>query len=108
MIDHRPLFDWLVDGAPGAASPPEVIAHLGPALVAAGLPLARVEAFVRTLHPHIVGRSFVWQPGQAVEVHDISYATLASPAFLESPVAAVFGDGQKIRRKLDPLDEPPA
>jgi adenylate cyclase len=94
------LFDWLVDGAPGAPSPPAVVGRLGPELVTAGVPLSRVEAFVRTLHPHIVGRSFVWEPGRPVEVLENSYADLQSSGFLSSPAAAVFRTGEAVRRRL--------
>ena len=68
MKNVATLFDWLVDGAPGAKTPMEVLAHLNPGLVAAGVAVARCEAFVRTLHPHIAGRSFLWRPGAAVDV----------------------------------------
>ena len=36
-------------------------------LVRAGLPLWRVGVFVRTLHPDIFGRNFIWRPGAEVE-----------------------------------------
>ncbi len=62
--DVQRCFDWLLDGAPGAATPMETVARMCPALVAAGIPLDRVEAFVRTLHPHIAGRSFLWTRGR--------------------------------------------
>ncbi|MBI1944229.1 MAG: adenylate/guanylate cyclase domain-containing protein [Deltaproteobacteria bacterium] len=94
-------FDWLVDGAPGAPTPADTVARLCPELVAAGIPLHRVEAFVRTLHPHIVGRSFVWTHGSdGVVVRENSYAFLSSPAFLENPVSAVFADGKPARHRL--------
>jgi adenylate cyclase len=100
MADIQTIFDWLVDGAPGAPSPSHMIARLGPDLVLAGVPIDRVESFVRTLHPHIVGRTFVWAPGRVIEVLENSYAYLQSPAFLHSPAAAVFRTGQALRRQL--------
>jgi adenylate cyclase len=62
VVDVQKLVDWLIDGVPGSPSPKEVVARMAPELVAAGIPLARVQAFVRTLHPHLTGRSFAWQP----------------------------------------------
>jgi adenylate cyclase len=105
MTDAAPtdlsrLFDWLVDGAPGAPTPAHVVGRVAPELVAAGIPIDRVEAFVRTLHPHIVGRTFVWTPATAVEVLENSYAYLQSPDFLSSPAAAVFRTGAAVRRRL--------
>jgi adenylate cyclase len=65
------------------------------------VPLGRVEAFVRTLHPHIVGRSFLWTPGAAVQVRENSFAYLQSPDFLASPAAEVFQTGKPVRCRLD-------
>ena len=56
MLDSREVFEWLVDGAPGAAGAPDVVLGLGERLVAAGVPLDRIAAFVRTLHPQVMGR----------------------------------------------------
>lgn len=101
----KAIFDWLVDGAPGAANAKEVVQRLGPDLNNCGIPIDRVEAFVRTLHPHIVGRSFHWHPGEQVEVRENSYAYLQSPAFLQSPVSTVFQTGRFVRLRLG--EEPP-
>ncbi len=100
MTDVRELFEWLVEGAAGAPTPAHVVARVGPDLVEAGVPLDRVEAFVRTLHPHIVGRSFLWTPASGVEVRENSYAYLNSPAFAASPAAEVCRTGQYVHRRL--------
>lgn len=100
MPDVSQIFSWLVDGAPGAPTPVHTVARMGADLVTAGVPIDRIEAFVKTLHPHIVGRSFSWFPGGAVQVRENSYAFLHSPEFLGSPVAAVFRSGQPVRRQL--------
>ena len=100
-MDVRPIIDWLVAGAPGAATSPLVLGRVCADLIAGGVPVDRAEAFVRTLHPHIVGRSFVFLPGRAVEVRENPYALLQSPAFLASAVAQVFASGGFARRRLD-------
>jgi adenylate cyclase len=100
-MNVRPIIDWLVAGAPGASTSPQVLARLGADLVAAGVPLDRAEAFVRTLHPHIAGRSFVFAPGREVEVREHPYAALGSTEFLASPLAEVFVGGGFARRRLD-------
>ena len=96
----RALFDWLVDGAPGAPTPMAVLERVGPDLVAAGVPVDRLTAFVRTLHPSIMGRAFVWEPGRAVDVREASWALLESDTFKQSPVARVFQAGEAVRRRL--------
>lgn len=99
-MDTSGILAWLVNGVPGATTAPEVLAGFSSRLLAVGVPLDRTEAFVRTLHPHIVGRSFVWRPGQPVEVLEKSYAYLQSREFLASPVAEVFQRGEYVRRRL--------
>jgi adenylate cyclase len=95
------LFDWLVDGAPGAPTPMAVLARVGPDLVASGVPLERIVAFVRTLHPSVMGRRFVWLRGVAeVTASEASWETLQSPGFANGPVARVFSSGEVIRTNL--------
>jgi adenylate cyclase len=65
------------------------------------VPLDRLVAFVRTLHPHVVGRSFVWHANQPVEARENTYEFLRSPEFLESPVGEVVRTGEWVRRRLD-------
>lgn len=67
------LSDWLMDGAPSAAGSPRLLAEIGERLIQAGLPLWRVGVFVRTLHPDIYGRNFVWKPGSEVEVGSVDF-----------------------------------
>ncbi len=102
MIDVAPIFDWLVDGAPGAAGSPEVLARLGVDLNARGVRLARIAAFVRTLHPSVIGRGFVWKRGEAnVAVVEPPYAILGTPEYLRSPTNVVCTTSRELRRRLD-------
>lgn len=100
--DVEALVDWLMDGAPGAKGPADVIGMAGPMLIAAGIPVARVAAFVRTLHPHIMGRSFEWHRDIAgVVIREAPYALLREDVYTKSPVGWVFATGQELRRRLD-------
>ena len=58
----KAVIDWLIDGARSAPLAQEVLTAICERLTAAGLPLWRVVVFVRTLHPEVVGRRFVWNP----------------------------------------------
>jgi adenylate cyclase len=100
MSDVERLYDWLVEGAPGATGPNLVVERVAGDLVAAGVPIDRAEAFVRTLHPHVVGRSFLWRPGQPVEITERSYSFLHSDEFRRSPAAEVFRTGEPVRLRL--------
>ncbi|MFO0556279.1 MAG: adenylate/guanylate cyclase domain-containing protein [Polyangiaceae bacterium] len=106
-MNTRPLIDFLISGAPGKPRSPDVLAHVSTELSALGVPVDRTEAFVRTLHPHIAGRSFVWRPNAPVEIHEQSYAYLESAAFRASPVGCVFRTGEWERRHLSARDSFP-
>jgi adenylate cyclase len=103
-LDLQKLTDWLIDGARSAPSPPQMMAEACERLVAAGLPLWRVGIFVRTLHPDIIGRNFVWRPGAEVVVGSANYDMLDSPEFRSSPLAIVFGEGREVRSLIDGPD----
>ena len=67
------LGNWLTAGAPGATSPDGLLNGICRRLVGAGVPLCRVGAFVQTLHPDALGRSFVWRPDADVVIDTISF-----------------------------------
>jgi len=106
----RAVVNWLVDGARSAPQPHQVLAQLSERLVACGIPLWRVAVFVRTLHPNIMGRRFVWRPGAEVEAREAPYELLESSDFLDSTIARVYLTEKPIRRRLAdpdcPLDFP--
>lgn len=99
-VDVRPLFDWLVDGAPGADTPMAVVERMSKDLIAAGVPVDRVAAFVTTLHPTVLGRSFLWSPGQSVRVGNLTQEMQKSQDFQNSPVAQVFRTRAEVRRRI--------
>ena len=57
----RKITDWLIDGARSAPTPVALLTQTCEGLVAAGVPLWRVGAFVQTLHPDLFGRTFIWR-----------------------------------------------
>lgn len=95
------LTDWLIDGARSAVSPSKMMAATCERMIAAGLPLWRVGVFVRTLHPDIYGRNFIWKPGAEVEVGSVDFQILDSPDFHSSPLIHVFQQGQEVRARVD-------
>ncbi len=100
---------WLVAGAPGAATPPEVLENMCERLLVEGIPLYRIAVFVRTLHPNVMGRSFVWRRDRGVEVAEAPHEIVDSVEFRDSPVRAVYQGETAIRRRLtggDPVDYP--
>ena len=99
-ISLHPVVQWLVHGARNSPLSHEVLTELCERLVAAGLSLYRVMVFVRTLHPEIVGRRFVWHPDTGTEVSDGSFELLERRAFIESPMMHVAKTGESLRRRL--------
>ena len=97
------LTDWLIDGGRTATSPRRFMAECCERMVAAGLPLWRVGVFVRTLHPEIYGRNFIWKPGAEVELGTVDYNILESPDFHTSPLKIVFQQGLEVRVRTDDL-----
>ena len=100
------LVQWLVNGAPGASRPEQVITGMFDRICAAGVPLSRSAVFVRTLHPNIIGVSYIWRPGQALEVFRAPRAIADDPDYQNSPLSAAFDEGRSIRRRLIDPDCP--
>ena len=96
--DITSVVEWLVDGARSAPEPHQVLAEGSERLCRCGIPLWRVEVFVRTLHPNSPGRAFVWRPGEAVQVRPADFELFESEEFRNSPVASVYERGVAIRR----------
>jgi adenylate cyclase len=99
-ISLHPVVQWLVHGARNAAMSQEVLTELCQRLTAAGVPLYRVMVFVRTLHPEIVGRRFVWHPDTGTEITDGAFELLERRSFLDSPMVYVSKTGEALRRRL--------
>ena len=78
-----------------------MMAELCERLVAAGLPLWRVGVFVRTLHPEIFGRDFIWRPGAEVEIGTADFDILESPEFSNSPLRDRVQQGREVRYRVD-------
>src|SRR6266700_3540314 len=93
--------DWLIQGARSARTPMALLAETCERLVAAGLPLWRVGAFVKTLHPDAFGRSFIWRPGAEVVVSTANLDLPESPEFTRNPLAIVYNSGHEARYRLD-------
>jgi adenylate cyclase len=97
---QRATAEWLIDGARSAKEADAVLSQLCDRLVEAGLPLARVGVFVRTLHPQLLGRSFIWSPGKGTATNLAPAEFVASAEYLASPIARVYDTRRPLRRCL--------
>jgi adenylate cyclase len=93
--------DWLNSGAHSITAAGPLMAEFCERLAAGGLPLWRVGIFVRTLHPDVLGRNFIWRPGAEVVEGTAAFDIEQSPEFRRSPLAIVFAQGVEVRHRLD-------
>jgi adenylate cyclase len=98
--DIRATAEWLTGGARSAPQPQQVLAQLCERLVACGIPLWRVAVFIRTLHPNVMGRRFLWRPDAEVETSEAPFTLLESAEFRDSTVARVYETSALLRRRL--------
>lgn len=98
------VLNWLIEGARTSGTSADMIAAVCERLVDAGLPLSRFGIFIRTLHPEIFGRNFIWRQGQEVEVGTVDFEILATPEFARSPLRIVFEQGLEVRGRIDHPD----
>ncbi|MBP0110272.1 MULTISPECIES: adenylate/guanylate cyclase domain-containing protein [Bradyrhizobium] len=95
---------WLIDGARSSVEPAAMIADFCERMVAAGLPLWRFGIFIRTLHPEIFGRNFIWRQGEEVEIGSVDFDILDAPEFARSPLRIVFQQGLEVRGRVNDPD----
>jgi adenylate cyclase len=100
MSDIRSVIDWLSDGARSAQLSEDVLTDLCRRMIEAGIPLWRAAVFVTTLHPDFMGRAFYWRAESGVKVSEAEYKVRETDEYLSSPVVAVYGTGQPLRRRL--------
>jgi adenylate cyclase len=102
--DLEELTGWLIDGARSVQTPVGLLKETCERLVAAGLPLWRVGAFVQTLHPDAFGRSFIWRQGAEVVINTADFDLPDTPEFINSPLAILYRSGKEVRYRLDDPD----
>lgn len=100
MNNTEAIIRWLIDGARSAADTQGVLGELCDRLVCCGIPIWRVGLFLLTLHPHIMGRRFLWKAGSAVDVNNAPFEAFQSDDFRNSPVRRVIDTGISVRRRL--------
>lgn len=94
------LITWLADGARSAVRTDLFMAEACERMVASGIPLARVGVFVRTLHPSMLGRNFIWRASGEVTLGALAHGDDEGDEFLRSPLRYVFHEGIEVRHRL--------
>lgn len=97
--------EWLMGGARTAEQSGDVLGRLCERLVDAGLPLFRVGVFVRTLHPDVYGRSFIWRAGREVAVGEADFNLPETEEFQTSPLTTMLNTGKMVRHRLNEMND---
>jgi adenylate cyclase len=99
-VDVSDIREWLIDGARSAPQPLAMFDALCKRLTEAGIPLWRVGFFIRTLHPDIFGRNFIWKPGEQIAIGTVDFDIQDTPEFNASPLSIVFRQGREVRCRV--------
>jgi uncharacterized protein (DUF427 family)/class 3 adenylate cyclase len=94
--------DWLLREGWNTQNPSELTERFAKMLTDAGMPVARLSVFLRTLHPLLIGTAYVWR-AEKKGIHSfvLTHETLRSPLFLDSPLVPIFNGAGGIRRRLE-------
>jgi adenylate cyclase len=103
-VDVSEVREWLIDGGRSAPVPGDMIDSLCKRLIAAGVPLFRVAFYIRTLHPDIYGRNFIWKPDEPIQIGTADYSIQDTPQFHASPISIVAREGREIRARVGDPD----
>ena len=95
------IVTWLIEGARPADQPQDVLQRLCHQLTSAGLAIDRAAVFVSTLHPNVMGRRFLWNRGEDVDVGEAGHHMLDSDLYRKSTVAEVMKTGKPIRCRIE-------
>src|SRR5207244_3715847 len=66
--------------------------------------LFRVAFYIRTLHPDIFGRNFIWKPDEPLQIGAADYSIQDTPQFAASPISIVAREGREIRARVGDPD----
>ncbi len=96
------ISEWLLSEGRKITSPAKLVGELARQLIAADIPVFRMRVLIRTLHPQTFATHYTWLRATGeTTVFSPPHEALFKPAYLQSPIAAVFEGAGTIRRRLD-------
>ena len=94
------LADKLINGVLSTPDAEHFMGRTCELLIEGGLPLWRVGVFVRTLHPDMFVRSFVWRHGAGVSTYAAPFGIDESDDFRSSPLSILYSTRQEVRGRM--------
>ncbi len=96
-----PVIEWLIRDAWRIANRRILVEELCGRLLAEGVPLWRFTAHTPTLHPEMMGDTFVWLRASGHASYETAaHAMKATPLFTRSPLLAAAKARAPLRRRL--------
>ena len=100
------LMTWLLEEGRFLGRTRDLVDQFCQRLVALGVPLHRVLASVRTIHPQILASAYMWQRGQESMVINRGHDILNDPEYLDSPFKQIHDGAGGIRRRIEDPETP--
>jgi adenylate cyclase len=101
------VFPWLLAERTRPKPPAEMIAAWADALVARGVPLSRLSAWMPTAHPELWGTQVLWTPAAGAKTILRPHEIVNTSAYRDSPGEAVLEAGSALRWRMRADDPDP-
>lgn len=94
------LVNWLTAGAPPRTRIDGTVSELARRMVGAGLSVATLSVFVKTINPRVLGTRVSWTPRKGAEIVPYSHAQLATSEWVGSIPYHAMESGRTLRVRL--------
>ena len=95
---------WVLTTGRQIEDPSRLTEALCERLLTLGAPIWRTRLDFRTLHPQVTALGFTWIRGAAMRGSRVEHGIEETDAFIGSPMAKVYIEGEVLRRRLEGLD----
>ena len=98
--DTQPsIGDWIINTL-DQDDPADFLTAVAERLMQDGVGIGRLALLIRTPHPTIAGRTYMWIKDEGVRITTVPTEMHTDERFLQSPVYHVFTEGKVIRQRI--------